>query len=151
MPPTVLPLSSPPRIPMRQAQKQDPRVLLTPRLLMPRLLMPRLLMRRLLMRRLLTPRLLTPRLLMPRLLMPRLLMCLLLAPKLLMCRLLAPRLLMCLLLVCLVGGPCHSPPEKAPPRFAPLESSERGTMAHVQVSDGLGFGGRPPDGGEPPR
>jgi protein tyrosine phosphatase (PTP) superfamily phosphohydrolase (DUF442 family) len=47
------------------------------------------------------------------------------------------------LVACLVGGACRSTPEKAPPAFAPLESSELGTMHNVSVSDGLWFGGQP--------
>jgi protein tyrosine phosphatase (PTP) superfamily phosphohydrolase (DUF442 family) len=47
------------------------------------------------------------------------------------------------LLAGLVGGACHSAQEKEPPPFAPLESSELGTMHNVSVSDGLWFGGKP--------
>ena len=47
------------------------------------------------------------------------------------------------LLACLVDCACHTAPEKVPPRFAPLESSELGTMHNVSVSDGLWFGGLP--------
>ena len=47
------------------------------------------------------------------------------------------------LLVCSVDGACRSAPEDVPPRFAPLESSELGTMHNVSVSDGLWFGGQP--------
>lgn len=47
------------------------------------------------------------------------------------------------LLAGLAGGACHSAPEQAPPAFAPLESSELGSMHNVSVSDGLWFGGKP--------
>ncbi len=47
------------------------------------------------------------------------------------------------LVACLAGGACHSVSEVMPPEFAPLESSELGTMHNVSVSDDLWFGGQP--------